>query len=357
MIVLDRKPTITDVAKLAGVSMKTVSRVINKEPNVRDELRDRVLKAAGELGYQPNFSARSLAGNRSFQLAYLFGDPGGDYAHGVQIGILDACRDAGYHLVVEQIDVDAPDVAQRTATLVAQLRLDGVVLSPPITDHPEVLGALKKAGVPYVRIAPDDPLDTSPAVRIDDAKAAAELTHYLVDLGHTEIGFIKGNPQHSAGRLRFEGFQQAMAERGLAVQPSLLEQGTFSYASGIDCAWRLLRRRARPTAIFASNDDMAAAVVAVAHESGIEVPEDLSVVGFDDAPIAQVVWPPLTTVRQPIREMARAAADMLIDHAADKDREAWPDPAPNRLLSYEMRVRRSSAPPGERTAPKARARR
>ncbi len=354
MIVLDRKPTITDVAKLAGVSMKTVSRVINKEPNVRDELRDRVLKAADELGYQPNFSARSLAGVRSFQLAYLFGDPGGDYAHGVQIGILDACRDAGYHLVVEQIDVDAPDAAQRTATLVAQLRLDGVVLSPPITDHRGVLDALKRAGVPYVRIAPDEALDGSPYVQMDDAKAAEELTHYLVDLGHRDIGFIKGHPRHAAGRLRFEGFRRAMEARGLAVQPSLVEQGTFSYGSGIDCAWRLLRRRARPTAIFASNDDMAAAVAAVAHESGIEVPEDLTVVGFDDAPIAQVVWPPLTTVCQPIREMARAAADLLIGRAADKDRDSWPDPVPHRLLAHELRVRRSSAPPGERTVARAR---
>jgi len=354
MIVLDRKPTITDVAKRAGVSMKTVSRVINKEPNVRDELRDRVLKAAGELGYQPNFSARSLAGVRSYQLAYLFGDPGGDYAHGVQIGILDACRDAGYHLVVEQIDVDAPDVGQRTATLIAQLRLDGVVLSPPITDHPEVLGALRKAGLPYVRIAPDDTTDASPSVRIDDAGAAEALTNYLIDLGHTEIGFIKGNPLHSAGRLRFDGFQRAMEARGLMIQPSLVEQGTFSYASGIDCAWRLLRRRSRPTAIFASNDDMAAAVVAVAHESGIDIPEDLSVVGFDDAPIAQVVWPPLTTVRQPIREMARAAADMLIHHAAGKDRDAWAEPVPHRQLAYGLRVRRSSGPPGERTAARAR---
>jgi LacI family transcriptional regulator len=339
------KATITDVARLAGVSIKSVSRVINKEPNVREKLREQVMRAAKELDYRPNFSARSLAGMRSFLIGYLFGDPSGDYAHRVEIGILNRCREAGYHLMVEQIDVTAPDVAARTAALVTQLRLDGVVLTPPITDFPDVLRVLRDAGVPYVRIAPDKDLDGSPIVAMDDAAAAQQLTEHLIALGHRQIGFIKGDPGHSAARLRYEGYCRALAAHGIKLQPRLVAQGLFSYASGLDCARTLLLQAKRPTAIFASNDDMAAAVIAVAHENGLRLPAELSVVGFDDAPIAGVVWPPLTTVRQPIAQMAEAAADILLSLSGHKDAGTAASTASRRDLEYEIKLRQSTAPP------------
>jgi LacI family transcriptional regulator len=340
----DAKPTIMDVARLADVSMKTVSRVINKEPNVRDELRERVTQAASMLGYRPNFSARSLAGMRSFLIGYLFGDPGGDYMHRVQVSLLNRCRDAGYHLLVEQIDAAADDVADRTAALVSQLRLDGVILTAPITDHRDVLRVLDGARVPYVRIAPDIDSDRSPQVRIDDFRAARELTDHLLGLGHREIGFIKGDPWHAAGRLRLEGFRSALLAHGLPVREAWIEQGSFSYQSGVECARRLLGHGHRPTAIMASNDDMAAGAIAVAHELQIRVPEQLSVVGFDDAPIAQVVWPALTTVRQPIGLMADVAAEILLARLAERNGSQWPQPMPRRELAYELKLRASTAP-------------
>jgi len=337
------KPTIMDVARLAEVSMKTVSRVINKEPNVRDELRERVTQAATMLGYRPNFSARSLAGMRSFLIGYLFGDPGGDYTHRVQVSLLNRCREAGYHLLVEQIDAEADDVAERTLALVSQLRLDGVILTAPITDQRDVLRVLDGAGVPYVRIAPDIDSDRSPQVRIDDLGAARELTEHLIGLGHREIGFIKGDPWHAAGRLRFEGFRSGMQAHGLSVRDEWIEQGLFSYVSGVECARRMLQREHRPSAIMASNDDMAAGVIAVAHGFNIRVPEQLSVVGFDDAPIAQIVWPALTTVRQPIGRMADAAAEILLARVVGKSDPAWPKPMPRRELEYELMLRASTA--------------
>jgi LacI family transcriptional regulator len=347
----DGKPTIMDVARLADVSIKTVSRVINKEPNVREELRERVTRAATMLGYRPNFSARSLAGVRSFLIGYLFGDPGGDYAHRVEVSLLNRCRQAGYHLMVEQIDAAASDVTERTSALVSQLRLDGVVLTAPITDDRDVLRVLDEAHVPYVRIAPDIDSPRSPQVRIDDSRAARELTEHLIALGHTRIGFIKGDPRHAAARLRFDGFRAAMQAHGLDVPDALVEQGSFSYPSGLECARRLLERPSRPSAIVASNDDMAAAAIAVAHALSIRVPEQLSVVGFDDAPIADVVWPALTTVRQPIGQMAEVAADLLLTAVAGKSTPTWPDPMPRCELDYELVVRQSTAPPGEASAP------
>jgi len=340
----ESKATITDVARLADVSMKTVSRVINKEPNVSAALRERVMQAAAQLGYQPSVSARSLAGVRSFLIGFLFGDPGGDYTHRVEVGLLNRCREAGYHLMIEQIDAAAADVAERTSALVAQLRLDGVVLTAPITDHRDVLRVLDAARVPYVRIAPDIDSDVSPQVRIDDFRAARELTEHLLGLGHRRIGFIKGDPWHAAARLRFEGFADALRGHGVALDPQLVEQGSFSYASGLDCARRLLGRADPPTAVVASNDDMAAAVIAVAHAMRLAVPERLSVVGFDDAPIAEVVWPALTTVRQPIGLMAAAAADLLLELAASRNGPHWPQPMPRRQLDYQLMVRQSTAP-------------
>jgi LacI family transcriptional regulator len=344
------KPTIMDVARLAEVSMKTVSRVINKEPNVRDELRQRVTHAATMLGYRPNFSARSLAGMRSFLIGYLFGDPGGDYTHRVEVSLLNRCRDAGYHLLVEQIDAAADDVAERTAALVSQLRLDGVILTAPITDHRDVLRVLDQAHVPYVRIAPDIDSDRSPQVRIDDFRAARELTEHLLALGHREIGFIKGDPWHAAGRLRLEGFRSGMQAHGLAVHEAWIEQGSFSYHSGVACAHRLLQHAHRPSAIMASNDDMAAGAIAVAHQMQLRVPEDLSVVGFDDAPIAEVVWPGLTTVRQPIGLMADVAAEMLLARVSGRAGSVWPEPMPRRELDYELKLRASTAPVAGRNA-------
>ena len=341
------KPTITDVARLAEVSMKTVSRVINKEPNVSEALRERVTRAAALLGYQPNISARSLAGVRSFLIGFLFGDPGGDYTHRVEVGLLDRCRGAGYHLMVEQIDAKADDVAARTSALVSQLRLDGVVLTAPITDHRDVLRVLDAARVPYVRIAPDVDSDVSPVVRIDDARAVRELTAHLLGLGHRRIGFIKGNPAYNSSQRRFNGYLAALAEADMALDPALVTQGLFNYRSGLDAAEQLLDQSQPPTAIFACNDDMAAAVVAIAHGRGIDIPGDLTVCGYDDTPLATTIWPELTTIHQPISDMARTAVDLLVRELRQRP-GAPPEETAHVVLDYKLVRRQSDAAPRRR---------
>lgn len=339
-----RKPTINDVAALAEVSIKTVSRVMNKEPNVREVVRQKVMAAIAQLGYQPSLSARSLAGERSFLIGHFYGDTGGQYTHDIQLGMLNRCRAAGYHLLIEEIAYNAPDVEERAAALVNQVRMAGVVLTPPVTDNPIVLGVLQRAGVPYVRIAPDRDIDTSPIVRIDEWRATRDLTEHLIGLGHTRIGFIKGKVQHAATRLRYAGFCEALADHGLAPQPDLIEVGEFNYAAALPAAQRLLDRPDRPTAILASNDEMAAATLAVAHGMGITVPEQLSVVGFDDMPIASMVWPQLVTIRQPVIQMAEAAADILVELIKRKDAGVWENPMPHRQLDHALIIRGSTGP-------------
>ncbi|ASG23351.1 MULTISPECIES: LacI family DNA-binding transcriptional regulator [Nitrospirillum] len=344
----DRKPTIIDVARLAGASIKTVSRVINKERYVSPDMQERIEKAVAELGYQPNMMARSLASERSNLIGHLYGDAGGPYTLEIQVGLLNRCRAHGYHLMIEEIDYRSPNVEQRASAIVNQMRLDGVVLTAPVTDNPIVLRILEEAGVPYVRVTPQQESETSPSVRIDERQAAYTLTQHLLALGHRRIGFIKGKANHTATILRYTGYCEALTDAGVTVDPVLVEQGEFTYASAVACARRLLDQPHRPTAIFASNDEMAAAVVAEAHNRGFSLPANLSVVGFDDTPLAEMMWPPLTTVRQPVREMAETAADILIGLLSQRGKVDWPKPVPHQVLAHTILLRQSTArPPGK----------
>jgi LacI family transcriptional regulator len=314
---LSSKVTIHEVARLSGVSIKTVSRVLNREPNVKNDTRTRVQEAVAALNYRPNISARSLAGSKAYLIGVFFDNPSPAYVTDVQLGAIARCREEGYHLIVEPLDSEG-DVAAQVEPMLHTLRMDGVILTPPVCDNVAVLDVLEAEGVPYVRLSPDQDLDRSAHVRMDDVRAAYEMTAHLISLGHTEIGFIKGHPEHGASHLRYEGYVTAMKEHGHPVREDLVEQGWFSFRSGFEAAERLLDRPDRPTAIFASNDDMALGVMAVANRLRLEVPQTLSVAGFDDTPGAKVVWPQLTTVRQPIQAMAAAAADLLLTGATGR---------------------------------------
>ena len=308
----DGSVTMKEVAERAGVSMMTVSRVLNDGSSVREGTRAKVMAAVEALGYRPNISARSLAGSRSYFIGLLYENPSAAYVSELLIGALDSCRAAGYHLVVEACDIDAADLGEQVLALVRDSRLDGLILPPPLCESEPLMDALRAAGVVYVRVAPFTRLDVASYVYIDDAKAAFEITTRLIAQGHQRIGFVKGHPNQGASVSRLKGFREAMAAAGLKVDRRDIRQGYFCYKPGLRCAEALLGRDDRPTAIFASNDDMAAAVYAVAARYGLDIPADLSVVGFDDTLIATTVWPQLTTVRQPIAEMASAAVDVLI---------------------------------------------
>lgn len=339
---MSSKVTIHEVARLSGVSIKTVSRVLNREPNVKNDTRVRVQEAVAALNYRPNISARSLAGSKAYLIGVFFDNPSPAYVTDVQLGAIARCREEGYHLIVEPLD-STGDVAAQVEPMLHTLRMDGVILTPPVCDNVAVLDVLDAEGVPYVRLSPDQDLGRSASVRMDDVRAAYEMTAHLISLGHTDIGFIKGHPEHGASHLRYEGYVQAMKEHGHPVREDHVEQGWFSFRSGFEAAEKLLNRPDRPTAIFASNDDMALGVMAVANRLRLEVPQTLSVAGFDDTPGAKVVWPQLTTVRQPIQAMAAAAADLLLGGATQAEGDGAP---PSRLLDFELVVRESTGPLG-----------
>lgn len=334
-----QKPaSIYDVAKRAGVSIKTVSRVVNRQSNVSDATRTRVMEAVEALSYRPNIFARGLASERSFLIGLLYDNPSAGYIAALQLGVLSRCRDEGYHLIVESLDAQNPQLGAQVHALVTESTLHGVILTPPLCDNAAVIEALTRANTPFVRIAPEKPLPGAADVRIDDYKAAYDMTAYLIGLGHKRIAFIKGHPDHGAANARYEGYRAALAHAGLPLIEELCVQGFFSYQSGMEAGERLLSLNKRPTAIFAGNDDMAAAVLAASQRFSLKIPQQLSVAGFDDSLVAQVVWPRLTTCRQPIKEMAEAAVSMLIQKPAD-------EAAIQRRLDHELVVRESTAPP------------
>jgi len=330
--------SIYDVAKRAGVSIKTVSRVVNRQSNVSEATREKVMAAVEALSYRPNIYARGLASERSFLIGLLYDNPSAGYIAAMQVGVLTRCREEGYHLIVESLSAQNPNIGRQVHSLVTESSLHGVILTPPLCDTPAVIEALNRAGTPYVRIAPEKPLPGACDVRIDDFKAAYDMTAYLIGLGHRRIGFIKGHPDHRAALARYEGYRAALAKAGLPLLDELVVQGYFSYQSGMEAGEKLLSLKDRPTAIFAGNDDMAAAVLATSQRFALKIPEQLSVAGFDDSLVAQVVSPRLTTCRQPIREMAEAAVTMLIQRSAS-------DAPQERRLDHELVVRESTVPP------------
>lgn len=334
--------TLEDVAALAEVSAKTVSRVVNAEPTVSEKTRERVLRAIELLDYKPNMNARMLAGERSYLIG-LFYDKPGAYLTDFQAGAADRCRESGYHLMLESWDRGSPQFSRQVLTLLRQMRLDGVILLPPLSDDPLIGNTLRDASIPIVRIAPRDQKDDAPSIGIDDYLAARRLTAHLLGLGHRRIGFILGKPGHGATEERYRGFVDEMREQDVPIDVSLVETGNFIFSDGVACAERLLNAATPPTAIFASNDDMAAAVLSVAHKMGLDLPTQLSVVGFDDAPVATMIWPLLTTVRQPVMAMARLAAALIIEHSPRK--HGWPNPLSHHTLDFELLVRDSTAPP------------
>jgi len=277
-----RTVTLIHVAAEAGVSIKTVSRALNDEPHVRPEVRARVLAAATTLGYRPNLSARALAGSRSYLLGLYLNNPNRAYVSQVAYGAMRACREAGYHLIVEEMGGSGSDVLERLSALHAAVRMDGVILTPPLSDDGAVLDQLRDRRLPLVRIAPA-PADAQawPCVVMDDEQAAHEMTRRLQAYGHRRIAFIAGPQSHAAAARRCDGYLRAMLEAGLAHEATV-RRGAFDFRSGQAAAEDLLANRRPPTAIFAANDEMALGVMATAHRRRLDVPQALSITGFDD---------------------------------------------------------------------------
>jgi LacI family transcriptional regulator len=320
----------------------TVSRVINSNINVRSEKRELVMRAVRELNYTPNAAARSLAGAQGTRIALIYTNPSWAYLSELLVGALEGAGRTAAQLVIESWDHMKP-AAERSAARKLAGAVAGVILPPPLCESKAVCSELLAANIPIIAIASGRFRPELSSVRIDDFRGARDMTEYLLSLGHTRIGFIKGDPNQTASALRYEGFVAAMSEAGASVDTMLVHQGFFTYRSGLDAAEKLLDRKRPPTAVFASNDDMAAAVISVAHRKGLDVPRDLSVVGFDDTASATTVWPELTTIRQPVAAMAATAMEVL-QRGINGRKEGQPRVVLDHVVPHTLIKRDSVAP-------------
>ena len=339
--------TIGEVAALANVSPMTVSRVVNGQGKVRDSTRERVMRAVRELSYTPNLAASSLAAAQDTRIALIYTNPSAAYLSELLVGALRGAARTATQLVVDSWDSYTTTAAQRHAARALAKSVAGAILPPPLCESRVVISELVGAGVAVVAIASERFSHDISCVHIDDFQASHDITAHLIALGHSRIGYIKGHPNQTASARRFEGFQAALAEAGIAMDGALVAQGYFTYRSGLEAAEKLLARRHPPSAIFASNDDMAAAAVSVAHRRGLDVPRDLSVVGFDDTSAATTVWPELTTIRQPVASMADSAIDILL--RSIRHREPGARMAVDHVVAHQLITRDSVAPPAKRS--------
>ncbi|WP_114954360.1 LacI family DNA-binding transcriptional regulator [Sphingosinicella terrae] len=336
------RKTIDDVAALAGVSIKTVSRVLNDEPSVRADTRRRVEEAMAALNYQPSLHARSLAGRRSSLVGLVYDNPSANYVFAVQSGAIARCRESKLRLFIQSCDGLDDRLIGEVLAMVDQTHVDGLVVTPPLSSNAELLEALRRRRLPFVLIAPDVPVAGAPSVVMDDRAAAREMTEYLLGLGHRHIGVIAGHPDHGSSRLREAGWRDALLAHGEQAGPDLVAQGYNTAASGREAAHALLAAAERPTALFACNDDMAAGAILAAHELGLVLPDQLSIAGFDDTELAGLIWPPLTTIHQPVYDMAYRATELLVQLVRGEEA-----PATTRL-DHRLVVRASTGPPRSR---------
>ena len=335
----NKAPTINDVARVAGVSKKTVSRVINRSELIKPDTREKIEAVIAQLGYVPNPQARALALRRNFLLGLLHDNPNAQTVLNFQEGVLDAIRDTEFALVVRPVDRHSPDMLDDIRHFLEQQRLYGVLILPPISENDELAQLCRDMGCGYVRMGSARIDDKDHTVASNDREMVEQAVDYLVDVGHRRIAIIEGPTGFRSAVERREGFLAAMQRHGLSVPDHAVAQGEYRFESGKRAAAQLLDRDDPPTAIFCSNDEMAAGAFHAARQRNLVVPDDLSIIGFDDSPIAALVIPPMTTVGWPIREMGKAAALKLVAPADERGRKA---DFPARLV-----LRQSVAPPRE----------
>ncbi|WP_137166595.1 LacI family DNA-binding transcriptional regulator [Salinimonas lutimaris] len=317
-----KKPTIKDVARLAGVSFKTVSRVVNKEASVSDSVRERVNECIKQLNYQPNRTARTMR-KAPFSLAFVYDNPNSHYVIEMQNGIISQCRENGFELVIHPTDSRSEEVGKELAAMIGSSQIGGVILTPPLSENRELVTFLIGQQAKVVRIlsGSEPPDNLAPVVYVDDVAAAQTLTSHLLSQGHTSIGFIGFNDSHESSRGRLKGFTQAHLERGLSVNKNLILDGEFTFESGMEMTRILMESDNKPTAIVACNDEIAAGAVFQARILNYQIPEDLSVAGFENSPFAIQTWPHLTTIDQPNVQIAAAAAKLVINMMQKPDTE------------------------------------
>jgi LacI family transcriptional regulator len=335
-----RNATINDIARLASVSKKTVSRVINQSPLVQEATRARIQAVIDKFGYVPDPQARGLAFRKAFLIGIVYDNPNAQYIVHSMEGALEAVRNTEYEVVVHPCDRKKPDFISGVRRFVERQKLRGVILLPPVSENDELTRALTAADCAYVRISYTQLDEPARMVISNDRLAVAEVANYLVSLGHKRIGYIAGPPGFRSAIERLAGFREALEARGVTLSQELIVEGGYTYESGVAGGEKLLALDPRPTAIFASNDEMAAGVYRVANKLGLAIPGDLSIVGFDDGPLAARLLPSLTTIRLPIRELGRLAANKILHPEAAGDTHAMVTP-----LEPHLVIRDSCQPP------------
>ncbi|MEW6998020.1 LacI family DNA-binding transcriptional regulator [Colwelliaceae bacterium BS250] len=315
------KVTINDVADLSGVSMKTVSRVINNESSVRQTTRDKVMAAVKELNYQPNLAARSLAGSNSYTIAYIYDNPNAYYVIDMQNGILSECKKQNFELVIHPCNSKADNIIEEITSMIKHSRIAGVVLTPPFSEMPEITDQLTAMGVKLVSILSGHSLaeNHTPCIMINDFDASFELTKHLIDLGHKDIGFISGGKEHKSTSERIDGYKSALIVNNISVRDELIVDGEYSFESGVQGAEKLLAIDPRPTAIFSCNDEIAAGALFSSRLKNINIPDQLSIVGFENSPFSRQTWPKITTADQPNQTIAQNATALLINEIRGQD--------------------------------------
>ncbi len=313
-----KKATINDVASLARVSKKTVSRVINNSPSVRTDTRDQVKEIIARVGFRPDPQARGLAFRRSFLIGLIYDNPNAQYVVNMQMGALDSLRGSGMELVVHPCDRNTENFVDDIREFIELQRLAGVVLLPPLAEDRRLLTLMEELDVPFIRVTAragdkNDPPIRTPEIVSRDCDGCAEAGEHLAELGHKRIGFINGNPLYPSAHERRAGFILGLSRHGLTIAPDLDEAGDYSFEAGHQAAGKILDNPNRPTAIICCNDQMAAGAYHAAYERDLKIPGDVTIIGFDDADVATRIYPPLTTVRLPTRDMARVAAENLVN--------------------------------------------
>lgn len=319
------KVTINDVAKYAGVSIKTVSRVTNKEPSVKQATIDKVNQAITALNYQPNLAARNLASTSSYVIGFIYDNPNAYYVIDMQNGILSACKDRGFELLIHPCNAKSETICDELTTMVKHARLAGLVLTPPMSEDPNILAALDQIGANYVKIIAGEKIinNNGLTVLVNDQRGAVEITQHLIDLGHKHIAFLSGDLQHESTKERLLGFKKALKNNSLILNTDWVLEGEYSFESGLAGANKLIAMAKRPTAIVACNDEIAAGALFAARLAGLDIPTELSIVGFEDSPFSRQTWPKLTTVHQPNIEIAQIATQLLIDKRKNQTTETF----------------------------------
>lgn len=348
-----KKPTIDDVADRAGVARTTVSRVLNGGPNVREEVRERVLKAVEALNYRVNPQARSLAGGGSRILTLVFAsdlesEPNSFYASALELGALRGCLALGYQLLTHHVPQQSPDRRGQILDLIESHKCQGMILTPPFADDVVLIEEVRRLGCRVVTISPGGAgRDVADGVCIDDEAGGYDIARHLLSLGHRRFAYIGGIEGHLSAARRQDGLRRALLEGGVDPDSVELLRGDFTFRSGGILTAQLLDAQRPPTALVCANDDMAAGALSIAHGRGLNVPGDLSITGFDDTPVSAIVWPPLTTVHQPLKEMAHDAVVALAERLSGAAVGlAW------RLhnLPHSVVLRESTGRPGQEPA-------